>query len=198
MNDVGLRARKMARTRDQIATAAIRLFVEQGYDATTLEEVAERADVHKRTLLRYFPSKAHLVLHPQYASIEEFRETMAARGERTTVDVWMEHVVIHARDMARRGRFANTRKIARSEPAVEGAFLSIQATYQAIIMEGLLVDLAGHPNAEILARVAAAALVGGNYAVGAMIFGREAYDSLEAAEMEVIRMVREDLLAGKF
>ena len=195
MNDVGLRARKMARTRDQIAEAAIRLFVEQGYDATTLEEVAERADVHKRTLLRYFPSKAHLVLHPQYASIEEFREAMAGRGVRGTLDVWQDHVILHARDMSRRGRFANTRKIARSEPALEGAFLSIQATYQALIQEGLLADLADRPDVDILARVAAAALVGGNYAVGAMIFNREAYDALEASELEVIRLVREGLLA---
>ena len=195
MNDVGLRARKMARTRDQIAEAAIRLFVEQGYDATTLEEVAERADVHKRTLLRYFPSKAHLVLHPQYASIEEFREAMAGRGVRGTLDVWQDHVILHARDMIRRGRFANTRKIARSEPALEGAFLSIQATYQALIQEGLLADLADRPDVDILARVAAAALVGGNYAVGAMIFNREAYDALEASELEVIRLVREGLLA---
>jgi AcrR family transcriptional regulator len=186
----------MARTRDQIAEAAIRLFVERGYDATTLEEVAERADVHKRTLLRYFPSKAHLVLHPQYASIEEFREAMAARGSRPTVDVWQEHVILHARDMSRRGRFANTRKIARSEPALEGAFLSIQATYQAMIQEGLLVDLAGRSDADILARVAAAALVGGNYAVGAMIFNREAYGALESSELEVIRLVCEGLLVG--
>lgn len=197
MNDVGLRARKMARTRDQIADAAIRLFVEQGYDATTLEEVADRADVHKRTLLRYFPSKAHLVLHPQYASIEEFREAMAGRGSRPTLDAWHDHVVLHARDMSRRGRFANTRRIARNEPALEGAFLSIQATYQALIQDGLLADLADHPNAAILARVAAAALVGGNYAVGAMIFSAEAYDELEAAELEVIRLVRQDLLDGR-
>jgi AcrR family transcriptional regulator len=198
MNDVGLRARKMARTRDQIAAAAIHLFVEQGYDATTLEEVAERADVHKRTLLRYFPTKAHLVLHPQYAAIEEFRETLANRGDRLTVDLWTDHVVIHARDMAKRGRLANTRQIARTEPAVEGAFLSIQAAYQGMIVEGLLADLKDYPNAEILARVAASALVGGNYAVGAMIFGREAYAELETAELEVVRLVRQELLHGRF
>jgi AcrR family transcriptional regulator len=194
MNDVGLRARKMARTRDQIAEAAIHLFVERGYDATTLEEVADRADVHKRTLLRYFPTKAHLVLHQQYAAIEEFREAIAARGETSVLDLWSAHVIRHARDMMRRGRFANMRKIARSEPALEGAYLSIQATYQGLISQGLREDLAGNPDGHILAPLAAAALVGGNYAVSAEIFAREAYDELEAALLEVMRHVRTRLL----
>lgn len=194
MNDVGLRARKMARTRDQIAEAAIHLFVERGYEATTLEEVADRADVHKRTLLRYFPTKAHLVLHQQYAAIEEFGEAVAKRGETAIMDLWAAHVIRHARDMMRRGRFANMRKIARSEPSLEGAYLSIQATYQALIGAGLREDLAGRTDADIIAPVAAAALVGGNYSVSAGIFAREAYDELEAAVLEVVRLVREKLL----
>jgi AcrR family transcriptional regulator len=196
MNDVGLRARKMARTRGQIADAAMKLFVEQGYDATTLEEIAERAEIHKRTLLRYFPTKAHLVLHSQYASIEEFRDTMQGRGDRLTVDVWEEHVVRHARSLARRGPYANLRKVARSEPALEGAYLTIQAQYQALLQAGLQADLAGRKDGAIVAHVAAAALAGGNYAVGAMILAREAYDELEAAEVKVIRLVRDGLLAG--
>lgn len=194
MNDVGLRARKMTQTRDQIAESALHLFLEQGYDATTLEEVADRADVHKRTLLRYFPSKAHLVLHGYYTALELFREMLATRGERLTIDVWQEHVATHARRQARRGPLANIRKIARTEPALEGAYLSIQAKYQAVVLEGLLVDLADRPNCDVLARVAASALVAGNYAVGAMIFNREAYDEMESAEGQVIALVRDHLL----
>ncbi|MBX3484127.1 TetR/AcrR family transcriptional regulator [Phenylobacterium sp.] len=185
----------MARTRDQIAEAALHLFLERGYDATTLEEVADRAEVHKRTLLRYFPSKSHLVLHGYHSSLEQFRTQMEARGDTPTVEVWQAHVESSARRMARRGPLANVRKIARTEPALEGAYLSIQAKYQALVLGGLLVDLAGRENCEILARVAASALVAGNYAVGAMIFSREAYDELEDAEVQVISLVRDTLLA---
>ncbi|ODT85291.1 TetR/AcrR family transcriptional regulator [Phenylobacterium sp. SCN 70-31] len=198
MDEVGLRARKMARTRDQIAEAAIHLFVEQGYDATTLEEVADRADVHKRTLLRYFPSKAHLVLHGQYAAIEEFREAVAGRGATPVIDLWTAHVIRHARDMARRGALANLRKIARSEPALEAAYLSIQSTYQTLLGKGLREDLGDDPQAAVIAAVAAAGLVGGNYSVSAGIFAREAYDELEAPLLEVIRLVREKLLGSRF
>ena len=186
----------MARTRDQIAEAAIGLFGERGYDATTLEEIAERADVHKRTLLRYFPTKAHLLLHYQYAALEEFSEAISQRGQKPTLEVWQEHVAAHAKTMSKRGRLANTRRFARNEPAIKPAYLAIQADYQALIAEHLERDLAARANASILAKVSAAALVGGNYAVGAMILEKEAYAELESAELEVVRLVRQHLLGG--
>ena len=58
----GLRARKKARTRAQIREAALGLFARQGYEATTVGEVAAAADVSLSTLFRYFPTKAQLVV----------------------------------------------------------------------------------------------------------------------------------------
>lgn len=187
----------MARTRDQIADAALMLFSERGYDATTLEEVAERADVHKRTLLRYFPTKAHLVLHYQYTALEEFAAAMKSRGDKSTLDVWSDHVVLHARQMAKRGKLTNTRRLARNEPALGPAYLAIQQEYVDLIAEGLEQDLADRPDRETISKVAAAALVGGNYAVGRMVLLREDYADLERAETEVFRLVREKLLEGR-
>ncbi len=59
---MGLRALKAARTRQQIVDVALDLFVEQGYDETTMEQIAERAEVGSTTLYRYFPSKDLLIL----------------------------------------------------------------------------------------------------------------------------------------
>ena len=58
----GLRARKKARTRADIQRAAFRLFRQQGYTATTMNQVAAAAEVSPSTLFRYFPSKESLVL----------------------------------------------------------------------------------------------------------------------------------------
>jgi AcrR family transcriptional regulator len=196
MTAVGLRARKVARTRTQIVEAASKLFMAQGYDATTLEEVAEAADIHKRTLLRYFPSKCHLVLHPRYSALDEFKEDVASRGPRKIVDVWQEHVTTHSRKIEATGRARNVRLIAASEPALGAALLAIQAEYQAIISVELCKDLGRDPDTDVLSKVAAAALVGANYAVGAMILRQEAYHDLEVAELEVIRLVRDGLLSG--
>jgi AcrR family transcriptional regulator len=57
----GRRERKKAATRKAIADAALRLFLERGYDAVTVREVAEEADLSATTLLNYFPSKESLV-----------------------------------------------------------------------------------------------------------------------------------------
>ena len=52
-----LRERKKAATRAQILEAAQALFVERGYDSTTMDEVAVRADVSRATVFNYFPRK---------------------------------------------------------------------------------------------------------------------------------------------
>jgi len=62
-DEPGLRERKKLRTRAAISTAAIELFLERGFDAVGVAEVARVAEVSKRTLFAYFPTKEDLVLH---------------------------------------------------------------------------------------------------------------------------------------
>lgn len=65
MTQPSLRERSKERRRAAIEQAALQLFAERGYDATTLAQVAEVAEVAPRTVSLYFPSKLHLALSYQ-------------------------------------------------------------------------------------------------------------------------------------
>jgi AcrR family transcriptional regulator len=58
-----LRERHAERTRDAIVAAAFELFAAKGFAETTIDEIAERADIAPRTFFRYFPAKEALLFH---------------------------------------------------------------------------------------------------------------------------------------
>lgn len=63
---MGLRERKKAKTRAAIQQHALRLFRQQGYAETTVEQIAEAAEVSTSTFFRYFPNKEDVVLNDEY------------------------------------------------------------------------------------------------------------------------------------
>lgn len=62
---VGLRERKKAKTRAAIQQAALSLFIKQGYESTTVEQIAAAAEVSQSTFFRYFRTKEDTVLYDQ-------------------------------------------------------------------------------------------------------------------------------------
>jgi len=63
MSETGLRERKKRRMYEHVSEVAIRLFLEKGFDAVSVAEVAAAAEISKPTLFRYFPAKEDLVLY---------------------------------------------------------------------------------------------------------------------------------------
>ncbi|MBI0297318.1 TetR family transcriptional regulator [Streptomyces sp. PRKS01-29] len=80
----GLRERKKQRTHAAISEAAITLFLEHGFNQVSVAQVAEAAEVSKRTLFAYFPAKEDLVVHRLADHETESARVVRARSPRTT------------------------------------------------------------------------------------------------------------------
>ncbi|MFJ2060723.1 TetR/AcrR family transcriptional regulator [Streptomyces sp. NPDC087908] len=97
----GLRERKKERTRQTLSDAAVALFLERGFDAVSVAEVAAAAEVSKPTLFRYFPAKEDLVLH-RFADHEDESARVVTAG-RTAGTAPLDALYAHLRDgLARR------------------------------------------------------------------------------------------------
>ncbi|MEU6800493.1 TetR family transcriptional regulator [Streptomyces neyagawaensis] len=85
MSETGLRERKKRRTYETVSEIAIELFLEKGFDAVSVAEIAAAAEISKPTLFRYFPAKEDLVLHRIADHETESARVVAGRAEGESV-----------------------------------------------------------------------------------------------------------------
>lgn len=90
---LGRMSRRKAATRASVLRAADALFAERGYDATSMEAIAEAADVAVRTIYLHFPSKAAILLAYFNDWLREFVRLTRARPITEPVAVTIEHVL---------------------------------------------------------------------------------------------------------
>jgi len=76
----GLRERKKRQTRQYISDVATGLFLERGFDAVTIAEVAEAADVSVNTVYNYFPAKEDLFLDRSKGIVDRLARWVRGRG----------------------------------------------------------------------------------------------------------------------
>src|SRR4030095_1889152 len=75
----GLRERKKQATRQAIHEAAMRLFAERGYDATTIADIADAAGISPRTFFSYFSAKEEAVFQKFDMAYAEFSRALSER-----------------------------------------------------------------------------------------------------------------------
>src|SRR5215218_5810924 len=87
----GLIEHKKQRTRRQIGEAALRLFLERGFDQVGVAEIAEAAEVSAKTVYNYFPTKAHLVFDDDQAVLDALVTAVRSRKPRVGADRGPRH-----------------------------------------------------------------------------------------------------------
>jgi AcrR family transcriptional regulator len=155
----GLRERKKAKTRAAIREHAMRLFELQGYAATTVDQIAEAADVSQSTFFRYFPTKEDVVLSDDYdpmmvaalraqpaelAPLEAIRRSLRELFGRLTDEQWAQE--------RRRQQLIRTVPDLRMRTQQYAASITLLAE--------VVAERAGLPADDFSARVLAGAVIG--------------------------------------
>ena len=155
----GLRERKKQRTANAIRHAATSLFVAQGYDATTVEQIAAAADTSVSTYFRYFPTKEAVLLRTSDGA-DVVRRALDERpaGEalwttlsRGLVEGLPSTIDYPAEELERI-------RIAYTTPSVRGAIAAAMAEMQSEIATLVRPHLGRGKAAELKAQVIAGAL----------------------------------------
>ncbi|MFV0130067.1 TetR family transcriptional regulator [Streptomyces sp. HMX112] len=183
----GLRERKKQRTRDALLRAALELFTSQGYERTTVDEIAGTVDVSQRTFFRYFASKEEVAFAVQHMVERHFMAALRARPPHEAPLEAMRNAVLSAwdtigeaiREVVPVELYLRTFRLIESTPALLAVHLRRSTEMEENIArliadrEGLDVDADPRP------RVAVAAFSGVMRVTG-QLWGRGPDASLEA------------------
>jgi AcrR family transcriptional regulator len=145
----GRRERKKAATRAAIADAALRLFVERGYDQVTIRDVADAADVSTTTLFKHFPGKEALVFDEE---ADREAELVAAVRDRPAglgvVDALREHVLRSWLPRAADPQLAEFTELVDSTPALR-AYAERMWVRHTAALGAAIADDAGVPHDDV-------------------------------------------------
>ena len=157
-----LRDRKKAKLREALATASLRLFLRQGYTATTLEQICAECDVTVPTLLRYFPTKEDLLFAQQGAHLERCGKLLVqAAANGTVVEVWLQFLRSAARGVAASPETTNMYKIIVEAPTLLAKFYAIIRQYKELLEIALCNEAGNKPGDDLHAHLLAQLLTAG-------------------------------------
>jgi AcrR family transcriptional regulator len=127
----GLRGRKKARTRLAIQDAALVLFVEKGFEATTVDEIAERAEVSKATFFRYFATKGEVIFSEEGYGQEELRSAIVDRpAEEAPLIAVSRAIRVEWLPALDPQRFARQTRAAATSPVLRGLSADLAVRWQ--------------------------------------------------------------------
>lgn len=164
------RERKKQRTRVAIQAAAFELFAERGYRETTINAIADRADVAPRTVTVHFPTKEELLFDAEPFTLQSLIAALDAREpQQSALDAlgtWMASTMneLDAEDAGQNGRFWERRAlradIINAEPELRGRARAGYHEFERVVADAIGKDL-GQPGTGLIPRLAALTAVTG-------------------------------------
>jgi AcrR family transcriptional regulator len=189
-----LRVRKKIQTWEAITSEAWTLFTKNGYDATTLEQIAEAAGVHKQTVLRYFKSKEDIALAYHRKTLEDFEKGLADRGPGEDVmSYWHSHVRRAARRVAESKGLLKSLQLIHDNPKVYAHFLALDRRYEELLTRAFSEESGTDPETDLSAMLLAAFLVAGNNSVARKLLAKRKLKDIESACLSVVDYARKHL-----
>jgi AcrR family transcriptional regulator len=161
---LGLRARKQRRARQQAIEVASRIFRERGYDETSLEDIANEAEMSVSSLLRYFGGKERLALAHHVDHLESFR-THLADESKPVIERWREFIVDQASSLRSFSSYTDERHLIVSVPGLLRLLSRMQLDQQDELTAAFAREAGVDPDDDLYGRLLAALLVAGNEAV---------------------------------
>lgn len=159
-----LRERKQRRAREKAIEVASRIFRERGYDDTSLEDIAEEAEMSVSSLLRYFGSKERLALAHHLDHQESFRRHLADESK-PTLERWREFILDQASSLRSFNSYNEERQLIVSVPGLLRQLSRIQLDQQDELAASFAREAGIDPDDDLYGRLLAALLVAGNEAV---------------------------------
>jgi AcrR family transcriptional regulator len=156
---VGLRERKKEKTRLAIQREALRLFEKQGYDATTIEQIADAVEISPSTFFNYFPSKEDVFVYDPYdPQVLEALAELPTEGSLTATFRRLSEMlsVLFERD---RDLLLLRMRLALETPELMGRLWEEMESGQ-VMMQGVIAQRTGQDPDDLEVRVAARVLLG--------------------------------------
>jgi len=193
--NLGLRERKKQQTRETIASAALRLFAERGYDETTLADIANAANVAPRTIFAYFESKEDILLCEENGFLSQLKRRLDERpAGTTTVDAIREFLssLEHPNEEAKLRK-----QVIAANPDLQVKMRGRHAQLEPMLADSIAKDLGAEPG-DIRPLLIAASMATAFTSVSDRIFAAEAAGKPLAPEegMAILDQVLEFLRGG--
>ncbi len=166
----GLRERHRRRTAAQLEQVALQLFVERGFDATTVDDIAAAAEVSRRTFFRYYASKEDVLLADHPKNLAALREALAARPASEPILTALREALMSLSGPYEedRERVLRRAKLMRTTPSLQARSLMLQREWEQAVCEMVAEHLGVDAQGDLRPAVVAATMLGATRAAFSM------------------------------